>query len=146
MPTAVSIELPVSTTLLPMAVQNEDITKSTAISSEKLRSSKFNKLINEKIFLKFRYIILNTRYNKENTGSQDTIKSTQDTGNIDTGFISKNNYFRCQDLNHKSLQYRCSSKHNCRKYPGIFCRKYPGIYCRKYPGNYCSTLQNSFKL
>ncbi|XP_023349111.1 uncharacterized protein LOC111717720 isoform X2 [Eurytemora carolleeae] len=39
MPTAVSIELPVSTTLLPMAVQNEDITKSTAISSEKLRSN-----------------------------------------------------------------------------------------------------------
>ena len=69
---------------------------------------------------KFRYTILNTGYNKENTGSQDTIKSTQDTGNIDTGFISKNNYFRCQDLNHKSLQYRCSSKHNCRKYPGIF--------------------------
>ena len=52
MPTAVSIpELPLSTTLLPMAVQNEDITESPAISSEKLRSSNINKLNNEKSFL-----------------------------------------------------------------------------------------------
>ena len=52
MPTAVSIpELPLSTTLLPMAVQNEDITESPAISSENLRSSNINKLNNEKSFL-----------------------------------------------------------------------------------------------